>query len=187
MQIQEVANELISQMSIYLSSVFSKQIKGYGIGAKDLNDNIVTICGDERFYIGITDNKGTFFYLRYTGISTMRPAKGAEAIGACVNNIVSIPIRAVIVSDCSCSETLLSLLQQAIAKAQLNKSYKLGQRFPKINFKSFLISTLDIFSEETGKDKKELLSNAIKLAAIDFELTFRLNNNICQIIQICEK
>ena len=174
-------------MSNYLSTAFGKEVKGYGIGSKDFDNNIVTVCGNERVYIGITDNKGTFFYLRYTGISTMRAAKGAEAIGACVNNIVSVPVRAVLVSDCICSETLLALLQQAIVKAQLNKAYKLGQRFPKTNFKSFLISTLDIFAEETGKDKKELVSNVIKLSAIDFELTFRLNNNICEIIPICEK
>jgi hypothetical protein len=182
--IQEIGYEIIEQIKAYLSTVAGREVKGFGIGYKNIDGSVVLGCGEPKF-IGIADNIGPFFYIRTLGNTANRRTTQAEAVGACSGNIITQQLRIVFIWDkCECSDIILSL-SKALKFLNLNKPYTNGQLLPTINVKTLITSMPDIFFEETGKPKSEFLSRSISICAIDFEVTFRVKNAVCKTEKLC--
>jgi len=184
--IEDIGKDIISQIEIKLSDIYGRKIKGFGVGHKDVDGKIV-VGQVEKNYIGITDNIGSFFYIRYTAQNVVRVAlSGLESVGACASNIFSFPLRIVLINDmCNDYESVSNALISAVNSIKINKQYPSGAISPRVAIKTFNMSSFDVFAEETGLDKSQFLSSAIHVCSLDFDLKFKQKNNYCKQIKLC--
>lgn len=188
MILQEIATEMISQIESKMQAALNAPVKGFGLGIKTPGGEVVDAAvsqNGERKFIGISDNKGTFFYIRYTGQATTRKLQRAEKMGACNEQLISAPFRIVFIHHCSDPQKLLILLQNAIAGVDFSgHQWQYGQKKVEVHEKNFSFIPWDIFNQETDKPKTEFKSAVIQLIAIDFDIRTHTNYNFCN-LEIC--
>jgi len=191
MQIQEIADSLIEQIETKLSKAMgNKPLKGYGMCVKNADGVVILakydINNSEQKAVTIADNQGTYFYIRYTGSPIARTLNTNEAIGACGGGLVSVPCKLVLVtSGCNDPQALMLLMQTILFKTDLHQPWSYGQKQVTLHEKTFTFLPWDIFESETGKPATEYKATTLQLVAIDFDIRFKMNYNLCKEIKIC--
>jgi hypothetical protein len=189
MQIQEITDLIIAQIEDVLSVAFGKRVKGFGLCIKNVEGAVVLAtgqCNGEQTYIGIEDNKGTYFYVRMTASALSRRLAANENIGSCGGNLVTVPMKIVLVSPwCQDLQGMMMILQKALFSANLSAPLSYGQNSAKLTEKTFTFIPWDIFEAETGKEKTEFRASNLSLASIEFDLKYKTNYANCKDIKLC--
>lgn len=189
MQIQEIAEAIINQVKSALIDVFGKPVEGFGLCIKNPDNCVVLVnkqANGEQTYIGIQDNQGTYFYIRYAGVAAARKLAANEVIGACDGNFITVPLKIVLISPfCHDVQAMLLSLQRALFTSNLAGPWSYGQKQVRLHEKTFTFLPWDIFEAETGKEKTEFRASNLSMAAIEFDLKFKTNYNHCTEIKLC--
>lgn len=185
MIIQEIGSEIISQIKSEMERYLNKSVQGLGLGIKTPKGEVVTASansGGERKYIGISDNIGTFFYIRYDGKVMSRRLSKGEKVGSCNEVMMTAPMRLVFIDHCLDPQKLLLLVQNSLSGICFSGfKWQHGQKKVEIWEKSCNFIAWDIFAEETGKPKNEFQSSAIQIVSIDFDIKLITNYNFCSV------
>jgi hypothetical protein len=190
MQIQEIADSIIQQLIGGLISSLGKPVNGFGMCIKNQAGEIVLanydLVNGEQKHVGITDNAGTYFYIRYSGVPVARNLAANEAIGACGGGIVTVPAKIVLVAnDCKDPQGLMLLLQRLLFTTDLHQKWNYGQKQVILSEKTFNFLPWEIFATETGRDASEYKATSLQIVSIDFDIRFKMNYNNCKEIKFC--
>lgn len=152
------------------------------------NEKGEVIYGEKHFeYIGLTDKKGNYFYVRYANNNgkEVSYSKKADLIDPrYFSYVVGIPLRMVFVfSDLSTEYFHLKILNDLIG---LDLATFDRRRTPIIELDGSSTNYETIYKEETGKDIKGW-SGAVKLIAFDLTLKVNIDYESCQqFSSLCE-
>lgn len=201
---QDIAEVIIGQISKYITdltndpnSVNTTKVPGKGLGIQQPDGQVVAAHveppAQERDFIGITDQEGNFFYIRYRDKITKRLLSKNEKRGSCCNDAETIvPLRLVAVHTCNDARSLSLAYNTALADTDLiskdvQTSYKYPVNKPKIVLVSCEFIPWQVFTEETKQDPTTYNYAAdLALISIDFDLVYNVDlHKMCINPSIC--
>jgi len=186
---QNIITELIKQIDAQMLAV-NVNVNGQGIAVKDIDSQVVTLNvtqNGHRNYVGISDTKGTGYYIRVNGISSETRKAGNVKRGSCgIELDVRVPFKLVFWHLCADPRMLLDSVKFALYGANLKAvNYDYSVVNPRLFPVSNEILPWVVYSAETGKDAKTLQS-LMQIVSIDFELRYDLAlTEKCKPFKIC--
>lgn len=183
---QTIVDEIIKQ----IESAIGQDVTGRGIGIFDINNRVVSLDisnSGEREYLGLTDTRGFYFYIRANGNPNESRITGRTKTGSCgLESRSRIPMKMVIMKSCSDSRALLDAFRKSLYSVNFSRFkpvYKINDI--KIQPASFNVVPWQIYKDETGLDPKTF-SSSIQIVSIDFNLEYFYNYaDECPDFDIC--
>lgn len=189
--VQTILNHVIESVKTALEAQTKTTVCGAGLAVKDMNGTVVSSEIDQysnRKYLGPTDTKGTYFYIRLNGKSSELKAGKAAKRGSCaLQQEIKVPLR--LVAMHKCADTRLWV--DAVKAALYNTSFK-GINFDGFDVVDVTINPIssnmlpwEVYKDETNKNY-ETFSSQWQLVSVDFELRFDLTySKKCNNFDIC--
>lgn len=165
---------------------------GYA-GARQLQDGKPTVYDNsEGQYVGLTDNKGNYFYIRYLGNIEIDIAPDDSRSTSCEELQGNAPVRLVAWVNKGDLGKLIEVLLNDISSTDFNTMTQAArERFSDIKFTFSAIQPdpEQIYKDETLETENDNVQTAkgVTLVAIDFGIVFnyKMKNNDCIDRDIC--
>jgi len=186
----QIAQEIIQEIINQIVTTLGNGLTGSGIAIKDSQGKVVSLevsQSGERIFLGLDDTKGSYFYIRQSGLSVEARVAAANRFGSCGNEMsVRIPFKLVAMHRCDDPKKLLESFKFALYSTNLKSFYT---DFKVSNITLFPVSSnaisWEIYVQETGRDANTLQST-LQIISIDFILQFQHTyNNLCVDFKIC--
>lgn len=170
---QTIVTELINRIKTELGN----GLDGAGIAIVDADKKVVSMAiseAGEREFLGLTDTKGSYFYIRLNGApSESRPA-AAQRYGSCGNEIIErVPLKLVAMHPCQDPAELLNAFKFALYNQCLKKFQSVYQI---ADIRLFPVTSdcvpWRVYVSETG-NKWESLHSMMQFVSIDFILQYQ--------------
>jgi hypothetical protein len=170
-------NQYLEQIALEIKSkvqIFDR----YYIGATKDEEGRVTIPievnGNERRHVGITDNDGSFFYIRHRDDFVLyEELTEKKRFSACESFVEKrFPLRLVTVTTCSQSVELESIISSILFSSEVERSSSI--KGGRIVLRQSLVDSYSVLREEAKNPKK--FDKFLQFIAIDFDLILELNH-----------
>lgn len=185
-----ITQYIVDQMIAQINTALGGAVCGAGIAIKDIAGQVVSLNTSqtgEREYLGLTDTKGTYFYIRLanTRISETRKAANLRRGSCGIEQETRVQLKIVAMTQCADVMMWAEVVKQALYNVNLNLNWPYSVTSAKLFPNSSNINSWEIYQEETGK-KPETLLSLIKIVSVDFELRYNYTyNNKCDNIKLC--
>jgi hypothetical protein len=179
-----IAFNLIDKIKQANCDLFSECIPRY-IGRQ--NSKGMVLYGTSLFeYIGLTDKRGNYFYIRLAGTQDNNFQKERDKLDpSSFNYSITSPLKLVVVFK----EYNIELVHLKMTNDLMNVSFNSfdKRRNSKIEIKSSSTNFEKIYKEETGKELGQW-NGASRLISFDLDLKFVMDPDDCfQIPGLCEE
>lgn len=173
---QTIISEIISQVTASFEAATGTLISGAGLAIKDIEGKVVTLnvsASGEREYIGLTDTKGTYFYIRLANTRVSETRKPANTKrGSCgIEQETRVILRLVAMHQCADAAMFAEIMKQALYTTDLKLIWPYQIASAKLFPSTTNINPWEVYTEETGKEANTLNSYT-QIIAIDFELRY---------------
>jgi len=185
-----VTQYIVQQIIEQINTALGGAVCGGGIAIKDVEGKVVSLNtseAGEREYLGLTDTKGTYFYIRLANsrISETRKAANVRRGSCGIEQETKASFKLVAMTSCADALMWAEVVKQALYNVNLNLNYPYSVVGAKLYPQSTNINSWEVYTEETGLDPKTL-NSYIKIVSVDFELRYDyIYTDKCDNIKIC--